>query len=575
MKRLLRVGLVVLAMVSALLPQGLRAAEDAVPTDRLLPPDVSVYLSIPSVDDLKTRFVQTALGKLAQDSAFEPFKQELAEMAGKFAGEVEANLGLALKDIANVPSGEVAFALLTPPGKKMAGVLFLDFGDNEKTVDALLEKAEKGLEENGATNEDEEINGAKVTVWTFKGAGDGPNKLVYFSKDSMLVATSDLDSAKAVLARWDGKHSDTFADNDSYNLILEKCATDDEDGLLVWYVNPMGLAQSLISQIAATNPQAALAVGFFEPIGINSIKGIGGSFDMATETFDSVSKTFIIVEQPTKGLLNVFQFPAIDQRPPTWVSSNATAWFSLNWDIVGAYTAVETMVDMFRGPGQFAGMIDQIAEQEGGPKIHLKKDVIDVISGRIQVVMESIKQKGDEGKDDRVVVALGLKDAKKFQGTLSKITKTPGFPGKTREFKGGTIYEFEVPDFSGSLEPKMAGLAIGKDQLLFSNDVKAIEAMLRGDTDGDALVDSTGYKQIEEHLPRKTSMVSYSRSDSQLESLWDMAKNGQAALVMPDIDFSKLPEFDVVRKYLSPSGSYSVPDKKGVLFVSFSTKPAK
>jgi hypothetical protein len=106
--------------------------------------------------------------------------------------------------------------------------------------------------------------------------------------------------------------------------------------------------------------------------------------------------------------------------------------------------------------------------------------------------------------------------------------------------------------------------------------VTAVEAMLRGDTDGDALVDSSEYKTIAEHLPAKTSIVSFSRSDSQIEALWEAAKGGQLAALLAqtdtEIDFSKLPEFDTVKKYLTPNGSYSVPDKKGVLFVSFGTK---
>lgn len=573
MNRWLRVGAVWLAFVTVLLPRlSLRAADDeAVPTDRLLPPDVSVYVSVPDVDELKARWGKTAFGTLTQDSAFEPFKGEITKALEGVSSEIEKELGVSLKDLLQVPSGEFAFAVLTPQGKKISAVLFLDFGDNEKTVDALMEKAEKALEENGAESDDEEIDGTKVTTWKFKG-GEQANQLVYFIKDTMLVATSDLDTAKGVLARWDGKHSDTFADNDNYNLILEKCSTDDEDGLFVWYVNPMGLIQAAISQVAAQNPQAALAMGFLDPLGITALKAIGGSADMATEDFDGITKTFLVIEQPTKGLMNVFQFPAIEQKPPKWVSANASAWFSLNWDIAGAYTAIESMVDMFRGPGQFAAVVDQIAQQEGGPKVHLKKDVIDVISGRIQVVMEPGKKKDDEPAQDRVVVALGLKDAKKFQATLTKLTKMPGFPGQTREFKGSTIVEFEVPDLSGSLEPKMAGLAIGQDQLMFSNDVTAIEAMLRGDIDGEALVDSPAYKAIAEHLPGKTSITSFSRNDSQIEALWDLAKGGQAGAFLPQIDFSKLPEFDTVKKYLTPNGGYSVPDKKGVLFVSFGTK---
>ena len=566
-----------LALAAVLLPRlPVFAADDdeAVSTDRLLPREVAVYVSVPDVEELKARWAKTAMGALTQDSTFEPFQQEIMKALEGVSGKLEEELGVSLKALLQIPSGEFAFAVLTPPGKKPSAVMFLDFGDNEKTVDSLLEKAEKALEDNGAESEDEEIDGTKITTWTFKGGSpQQPNKLVYFVKDTMIVISSDLSTAKGVLTRWDGKHSDTFADNDNYNLVLEKCQTDDEGGLFVWYINPMGLVQAGIQQAAAQNPQVAIIAGaFLEPLGLFSLKAIGGSADMGTEQFDSVSKTFLVIEQPTKGIMNLFQFPAVEQKPPKWVSSNASAWFSVNWDISEAYQAANALFAMIpnASPGGLDALVDNLAEQE--PRVHLKKDIIDSLSGRIQVVVEPAKKKGDEKGQDRVVVAIALKDAKKFQATLTKITKTPGFPGKTREFKGSTIIEFEVPDLSGGLEPKMAGLAIGKDQLMFSNDVTAVESMLRGDTDGDALVDSAEYKAIAEHIPAKSSIASFSRSDSQMEALWEMAKGGQAGLFLPMIDFEKLPSFDSVKKYLTPNGGYAVPEKKGVLFVSFGTK---
>ena len=566
-----------LALAAVLLPRlPVFAADDdeAVSTDRLLPREVAVYVSVPDVDELKARWAKTAMGALTQDSTFEPFQQEIMKALEGVSGKLEEKLGVSLKALLQIPSGEFAFAVLTPPGKKPSAVMFLDFGDNEKTVDSLLEKAEKALEDNGAESEDEEIDGTKITTWTFKGGSpQQPNKLVYFIKDTMIVISSDLSTAKGVLTRWDGKHSDTFADNDNYNLVLEKCQTDDEGGLFVWYINPIGLLQAGLAQAAAQNPQVAIIAGaFLEPLGLFSLKAIGGSADMGTEQFDSVTKTFLVIEQPTKGIMNLFQFPAVEQKPPKWVSSNASAWFSVNWDISEAYQAANALFAMIpnASPGGLDALVDNLAEQE--PRVHLKKDIIDSLSGRIQVVVEPAKKKGDEKGQDRVVVAIALKDAKKVQATLTKITKSPDFPGKTREFKGSTIIEFEVPDLSGGLEPKMAGLAIGKDQLMFSNDVTAVESMLRGDTDGDALVDSAEYKAIAEHIPAKSSIASFSRSDYQMEALWEMAKGGQAGLFLPMIDFEKLPSFDSVKKYLTPNGGYAVPEKKGVLFVSFGTK---
>ena len=67
----LRVGTVWLALATALLPRlSLRAEDEAVPSDRLLPPDVSVYVSVPDVDELKARWGKTAFGSLTQDLAF-------------------------------------------------------------------------------------------------------------------------------------------------------------------------------------------------------------------------------------------------------------------------------------------------------------------------------------------------------------------------------------------------------------------------------------------------------------------------------------------------------------------------
>ena len=581
MNRWLRVGTLWLALATALLPRlSLRAEDDAVPTDRLLPPEVSAYFSVPDVDELKVRWGKTAFGNLTADSAFEPFKAEITKALEVASGKVHDKLGVTLKELLELPSGEFAIALLTPPGKKLAVVMFLDFGDNEKTVDTLLEKAEKALEENGAESDDEEIDGTKVTSWKFKGGPAKANQLVYFIKDTMLVASSDLDTAKGVLSRWDGKHSDTFADNDNYNLILEKCSTDDEDGLFVWYLNPMALVQAGVREAAAQNPQIALVAGLvLEPSGLLSLKAIGGSADMGTEHFDEITKTFMVIEQPTKGLLNLFQFPAVEQKPPKWASANTSAWFSVNWDIPTAYEAINNIAAMIPNapPGGLDGILDGLAEQ--GPGVHLKKDVLDSLSGRIQVVVEPGKKKDDEPAQDKILMALTLKDAKKFQGTLTKITKMPGFPGQTREFKGSTIIEFEVPDLGGGLAPKMGGLAISQDQLMFSNDVTAVEAMLRGSSDGNTLVDSPAFKAIAEHFPAKTSIVSYSRNDSQIETLWEAAKGGQVAAVtsqiapdLAEIDFAKLPDFDTVKKYLTPNGGYAVPDKKGVLFVSFGTK---
>jgi hypothetical protein len=57
-----------------------------------------------------------------------------------------------------------------------------------------------------------------------------------------------------------------------------------------------------------------------------------------------------------------------------------------------------------------------------------------------------------------------------------------------------------------------------------------------------------------------------------LKAAYEMLKNAEDTDFLEGIDVKKLPPFEVLEKYLRPSGSYAVPDKKGALFVSFQLK---
>lgn len=285
------------------------------------------------------------------------------------------------------------------------------------------------------------------------------------------------------------------------------------------------------------------------------MKGWGGAGYSATGEFNSVTRSFVYVDQPTSGVINVFQFPATDLAPPKWVSAETSMYLGGNWNVAQAYQAIESLVDGFNGRGTTARFLDQAANSDNGVGIHPKKDVLDLLDGKFHLTQDS-----DESGKPNFLLALDVKDAARMKKTLAKVAKTEGAPIETREFNGETIYEIDA----GS--DQVVSLTVSGGHFVVTNDKVALESMLRTERRS-SLVDSASYRKIAKHFPAKLSMVSYSNADSQLKAVYELMKNAEDPV--EGIDLKKLPPFEVIQKYLRPSGAYTVPDKKGALTVQF------
>jgi hypothetical protein len=129
------------------------------------------------------------------------------------------------------------------------------------------------------------------------------------------------------------------------------------------------------------------------------------------------------------------------------------------------------------------------------------------------------------------------------------------------------------------------GLTVIQNHLMFSNDVSRLEQVILGDKDRKPLAESEKYQKLAKHFPAETSVQWYQEQESQMKGLYEMFKSGKIseslaavpplAKLLEGIDFKKLPEFDAIKKYLPPSGSYGVPAANGAMFVSFTLKGDK
>lgn len=554
--------------VAAAFPAGDASAADKAASARLLPPNVLFYLNIPSVPDLKTDLKESDYGRLWRDESMAEFRKDVEAKYREAAEKFERDSGMKLKDVLELPTGEITLAVLTRAGKLPSFAGIVDYGDNEQTVDALLGKLRDAMDERGAERSTERIDDVQVVVYKFKKDEDddsskGPDQVAYFLRDSRFVVGSDLTSLEQILARWDGKHDTTFANSRAFEYLAEKTKAGSGKPALTWYLSPMDVVRA--GMTAANNPQVQIAAAFFPALGITKLKAMGGSAQLNTENFGSVSKTMIYVDMPATGVLKIFQFPAVNMTPPKWVPADVAGWFAANWDVETAYEAVGDLVDMFQGDGAWEKLMDKVADEGNGPKIHPRKDVVDHLSGRMQVVTLPPEDADDPNPVPRFLFGLELKDVQKMGDVLSRIAKTDGFPGTERQFRGKTIYEM---DAAGN---KMA-YGIAADHLFLSSDVKLLEQVVLGGRE--SLADSDVFRRFSRHIPEKTSMRGFQRSDTQVRSVYEQMRAGKTGDEVEGVDFTKLPPFEKIRKYLPATASFAQPDERGVMFQSFSL-PAK
>ena len=562
----LRSSVVFLCLAQFVTTSNLLRADDDAPGEKLLPKDTLAFFTISDVPEFRQKWDKTSVGQLLHDPKLKPFLDDVEKKIDEASKNMENETGVSIADLLEVPQGELTIALLEKPARKLSFVFMLEFGKNKATIEKLLKKFDEALEKEQAEHTTEEIEKIAVHVYTLKNPEpDNPFKTItYFTDESFLVFSTEIEAIKEVLERWEGDSDDSLADNDQFKYIQSKCKLESGEPLLKWYINPIGLIQSGITMAQATIPQAGLAAAFLPMFGVDGWKGWGGTLDFDEGEFEGVSNSFIFAENP-KGLMGVFLFPETQLVPPKWVSADIGSYNAANWNIAGAYTSIETLVDSFQGRGATGRFLDQIAEQ--GPMVHAKKDIIDHLDGKIHILQSEAKDSDDDAPPTpQVLAAFGLKDPAKIKKTLAAAAKSAASNLETREFNGETIYEIFTPNSDQSVS-----IAVTEGQLIITNDTPLLEGVMRGQSGGRAaLIDSSEYKRISKYFPSKTSMVSFQRSEAQFKTYYNLLRKSDNFI--DGIDVSKLPPFEAISKYFQPSGSYTIPDKKGAKSVAYSLK---
>jgi hypothetical protein len=580
-------------------------APAATPPERIVPDTTILLFKLNDAKSFREAFRASQYGQLWNDPGLKEFRDEFAVKLEEAGKGLKDRIGVTIKELVEIPQGTVAIAAIgrDDPKLPVAGVLLADAGENEKKLVEVLSKANKQAEDNGAKISTESFNGLTLHIIQFppkkpneaKEKAADPDKLppappmVWTNAGSQFFIGSDLEVVKDLAAHRDGREN-ALAANESF--IKTQAKIDSSKAQVTWFVE----LSKVVKLVLKAGSRGGDAEGqqnqvLVQELGIDGLKSVGGSFNLGTGGYDSISKTFFLAPKPVKGLLKIFSLPPLALRPEAWVPATVASYQTLSFDLDNAYTAIEDLVNKMFQPGMINVLEQQLVGPQGGQPLSFQNDLFGPLGDRITIISDFKKPIKDDSQ--RMLLAVALEDGKAFQNTFTRILELAQLAPQKREFQGTTIYDFPInlpnPNGGGNVQGIKGpiSLAIAKETLFVTTDTTLLEQVLRP---GNAsLADSTNYQTVAKEYPEKASAISYVRPEESARLSYDLVKNGQFKKAIQQaaagrgkelgdlvklLPTDKLPDFSVFAKYLSLGGGFSVTDDDGFTMTGFTLRRA-
>ena len=557
-----------------------------VPAEKLLPRRTLAYLHVPSVPDLVDAFQETNFGRLINDPQIRPFFDGLYQAANKGLVQIRQATGLSLDEIAQIPTGEITLALLPTSGENSDAIGFVgmaDCGDNIDAAHKFRESLQKVLEQSGRQVREEMIEGISVSIYQRRDSDRSP--LVSLERDNTLVYCSNVEVARQLLQRWTDGSEDCLAQNRRFSAIMKRCrGTKDEQPQIEFFIDPIQIA----TELAKDNPALKLGLAFVPSLGLDGLKGIGGSVVLATEDFDGIVQIHVQLGVPRAGVVDLIALESGDDTPPSWVPGDVAAYGSYHWNVRYSFLSGAKLIDNVKGNGSTQEMLNQQVQNLLG--VDFEHEILTAITGRF-ITAGWFQRPVKAGIGNQNVVGIELQDAQAFAPTLDKIIEHFGQRLERKSFAGVAYYKEAGDRDPEDLQPQPC-LAVLDNWVLVSDRPAILEHFLsRRDETNDNLAHALDYRLIASkiaHQPggKEPAMLSFSRAEENWRYLYELASSDEARDQLHDrsgssrflktldqgLENNPIPPWEAIQKYLAPEGAMVTDDDSGIHFMQFALR---
>ena len=614
------------AWLLALLPGPAHAAIPS--SDVLLPAETTAYLSIGNWEGLQEHWNQTQLSGLFEDPAMEPFTEDLKRQLDERFALTDRRLGLSLEDLEGIPNGEVALGFIYAGHGEPVLVMLVDITDNIEAAREQLQEARAELEERGATRTTQDVGDAEIVIYDVPEDEDHEGGLVAYVLHGDLLAAADDPAALAdVLERLEGDAEGTLSTVTAYQATMQRCRTaaGEIEPDIRWFIDPFALADAVSAAAPPEDRRSADMVRVLKKTGFTAVQGIGGFLNAAAEGFEFVHRTMIYAPPPYEQAMKMLVFPnGHDLTPQIWVPTDVA---TLHCDILNAFDNFDPLFDALFGEGPedeglWQDVLESLRTDPYGPMIDLREELIKHMGTRVSLISDY--ELPITTTSQRRLLAIEAADE---EALARGIRKSLEVDENVRQvpFRDHIIWEVMEPEpteapyevnitIEGLEEPGLppAGGAAEEDEemaaipnsavcvahghLFLGSHVSIVEEVIaKAEDDPNRLDETVDYQEVISHADRVGgtggSVLVFSRLDEELRANYELFRMGQLPMAETglaqmlnsmlgptepgappreaELDASKLPDFQVVRRYLGPTAAYVQSEADGWFVVGY------
>jgi hypothetical protein len=599
------------------------------PADTLLPSTTKSYIAAPNVAQFVEQFNRSQLGKFVNDPALKPFVDGVRQQFKQQGLRQLEQLGMSWEELDGVPSGEVALAVVQPSPEEGAVALVVDVSGNMAKAEAVLAKIAERMAQNGAQRIKRAVNDPIIAYQLRGEPGAKAPVGAYFVQQGLLVASDNVPLIESMLAATRTERSDSLSSLKAYREVMSRTAG--AAGALppdlCWFVEPFGYAETVRAALPLREKRKGPDfLKILKNQGFTAVQGVGGCVSFSAGTYEVLHRTFIYAPATTgKNVLpgekyslaaRMLKLPnGGDIAPQAWVPRDVSTYISFNCDLRGAFTAADTLVDELVGEkGVFHDVLDSLRDDPKGPCVDIEKNLIAHIGNRATIITDCKLPVGP--KSERKVMAAEVTNEEAVADTIRKLMEADK-DARPREFEGYTIWEIVEPESEiPVLEVETPGATMrhsesdrlpkrDRDDRLFTavcvaqghvfgaTHIELLKSVLLQGKQGDNLGATADFQRVASQanvlgIPG-IALRGFSRSDEDFRPTYDLIRNGQMPQAESSlgkilnalwgegkegarkqrIDGHDLPEFESVRQYFGPAGTFVTSQDDGWICVGF------
>lgn len=619
---MLHSGLRLLLTAAGLFLSTVAVARAVHPTDKLLPDSTKGYIAAASIDTLVERWNETALGKMLNDPMMKSFSDDLRRQLKQKWSSSHARLGIRVEDLQGIASGEACLAVVMPKGADASLVVLADVSGHEREALARLDKVAAALKSQGAKVTRQKLPGVEISVFETTARHDGDHGLstIHYIKHGMFVATDSLALARDVAARLDHAQQHTLAGVEAYQAVMKRCRAGDSDLRpdVVWFMDPIGLAEALRTWETSRPKGTTDYLKVAKNQGFSAVKGVGGVVNLSLRGYGILHRTYAYAPPPFTLAMRMARFPNGGSfAPQDWIARDVSTYMSFQADMLNAFDHFDTLFDEIYGEtGVWKDTLESIEEDPNGPQINLRRDLVQHLGNRATVITDY--ELPITPSSQRRLLAIEAKNSDKLAAAIER-SMTGDERARKIEIAGHDVWEMipeeemlpdlDIDDGSTGRRRRLldkdeaaptgkklsnSAVTVAKGHLMVASHTELIRKVLTRLDKQEQLLHDQDFTLVASELPKLGSgndcAQGFSRTQEQFRVMYELFKQGRVPeadtfmahfinFVMgeekegvtrkPRLDGSKLPDYDLVQKYLGPAGSFVTTEDEGWFMVGF------